>query len=120
MIALATLSVPETMIGAMLLGRMCLKMIERFELPIVCAASTNSRSFSERKLARTILARYIQLVIPMITMITTTLPLNERPNNWIGGILPPKNLAITSSRNSCGMLNIASVKRISRLSIQPP
>ncbi len=36
------------------------------------------------------------------------------------GTLPPKNLAITISRKIWGMLNIASVKRISTLSTSPP
>ncbi len=80
----------------------------------------NSRSLSERKSARTMRARYIQLVKPMMTMMTITLPLKVRPRNWMVGILPAKNLAITSSKKSWGMVNMASVKRIKRLSIQPP
>ncbi len=61
-------------------------------------------------------ARYSQLVRPMIRTMTTTLPLKSRPRMVTLGILPPKNLAITMSRKICGMMSIASVKRINTLS----
>ena len=46
--AFATPRVAETMIGAMLLGRMWRKMISRVEVPVARAARMNSFSLSER------------------------------------------------------------------------
>ncbi len=55
--------------------------------------------------------------MPMITMMTTTLPLNVRPKKCdIRVSCLPKNFAITSSKNICGITMTASVMRISMLS----
>ena len=95
-------------------------MMARFRVPVARAASTKSCSLSERNSARTMRARYIQLVRPMIKMMTTTLPLKLRPSSWMSGMRPPNVLAMISSRKSAGMLSQASVMRISRLSMTLP
>src|SRR4030067_1062678 len=80
-IALATPRVAETIIGAMLFGNICLNMIPAFEVPVDLAASTKSFSLRDKNSALTIRARYIQLVNPMIIIITIKLPLNFLPRN---------------------------------------
>ena len=65
-------------------------------------------------------AKYIHDAAPIIRKKTSTLPVSSRPKISTDGSLPPKNLAVTMRRNRVGMLSMASVKRIKRLSIQPP
>src|SRR6185436_12336098 len=69
-IAFATLNVDETMIGAIVFGKICKKMISELDVPVARAARMNSRSFQDRNSARTMRARYIQLVAPIIATMT--------------------------------------------------
>ena len=60
MIASATASVPLTMIGPSVFGRMCRNMIRMSPAPTAFAASTYSFSRSERKTPRTMRAIGVQ------------------------------------------------------------
>src|SRR5258706_425489 len=63
----ATTSVPLTMIGPRLLGRMRRKMIRVLDAPTARAASTNSRSRKDRATPRTSRARGTQAKAGMIS-----------------------------------------------------
>src|SRR5215213_9841906 len=74
MIAAPTLRVAATMIGLSTLGRICLKINDQRVAPIERAASTNSFSFKERKLARTRRAVGIQFRIAITITIRKKTP----------------------------------------------
>src|SRR3712207_1341852 len=74
MIAAPTARVAATMIGLITFGRMCLKIKEERVAPIERAASTNSFSLLDRKLARTRRAVGIQVSALMTITIRTKMP----------------------------------------------
>ena len=95
-------------------------MIRKSAAPSARAATIYSVSLSDSTSDRTMRARYIQLVRPMMRIMTMTLPLNVRPMMLIFGSFPPNTFAISSRNSSVGMLSIASVRRIRMESTQPP
>ncbi len=74
MIALASPSVAETMIGESTLGKMCRLMMRRSRVPMDCAASTNSRSLMASTSPRTMRAVFIHEVMPMTKTIRMKMP----------------------------------------------
>ena len=69
-------AVEATLIEASVFGRIWLRMILWSGTPNARAASTKSIYLSDSTVERMMRARYIQLVRPIIIMITITLPLN--------------------------------------------
>ena len=106
--AVAAPSVPHTMIWPSELGIRCLRMIRLSEAPSACAASTYSRSRSERNELRTIRARSIQ---PRRAM-NSAMPIGERA---LG-----KLAATTIIATRIGTVRMTSTTRISTLSTHLP
>ena len=74
MIATASPSVADTMMGEITFGRRCRRMIAPDEVPMERAARMNSRSFKASISPRTIRAVCIQLVRPTTTTIRMNIP----------------------------------------------
>ena len=100
------LRVAETTMAPSALGRMWRMTIFIWPEPIARAASTYSFSRTESTTERMIRAVFGQAVRPMARMITVGV--------W------PKLAAIRISRKMVGIERMASVKRIRKLSSQPP
>ena len=110
--ASATPSVAETTIGAIVFGKICLRIISQLGVPVALAAVTKSFSFKDRNSARTIRAKPIQPIKPIIKTMPTTLPLYVRPANSTSGNLSLRKFAKTNKRKILGMDSKASVIRI--------
>jgi hypothetical protein len=99
-------SVVATMITPMALGRMCLKMIRALLAPATRAASTNSRSRSERNSPRTSRARLAHRITPRKTANTVLL-------------IVPKIRPMTAPMTIVGIVMTRSVVRMSNVSTRP-
>ena len=109
MMALATPSVAETMIGLSTLGRMWRRMMRRDGVPMDFAASTNSRSFRARTSPRTMRAVCIHEVMPITKTIRMKMPLSG-PKAVRS--MSRNSMMMTSSSGSSGRARNRSVKRI--------
>ena len=106
-IAVPTASVPLTMTGPSVFGRMCRNMIRASPAPDAFAASTYSFSRKERKTPRTTRAMPVQKKAARMIEMLHWLEL------WVS--------AETASRiASAGSVSTRSVMRMSRLSSRPP
>ena len=104
-IADATPSVDWTIIGAMLFGRICLRIMRRSELPAALAASINSIDLIDSTEPRTIRAYVGTAEIP--TAIIRFIRLG------------PNAATIAMARSVCGIDSNTSITRIIALSSLP-
>src|SRR6056297_21842 len=109
MMAFATASVPETMIGDSTLGRMCRRISRREGVPMERAARMNSRSFRARISPRTMRATGIHEVSPMTQTMRMKIPASV-PNLWLNG--SRKSMMMTSRSGRTGRARNRSVSRI--------
>ncbi|CPU62287.1 Uncharacterised protein [Mycobacteroides abscessus] len=99
-------SVTLTMITPTAFGSMCLKMIRVSLAPATRAASTNSRSRSERNSPRTRRASGGHSTSP-------------RNAPRMSALLPPESRASTAPMTMTGIVMMRSVNRISHESVRP-